>query len=441
MSNLDSYSRVALIVTNPQALRLGSLPRHHFDRHGGFIGSQRADWLLDDGRRSISPSHCQVIWDDGAFCLVDRSGDTRINDNPAPLGRDVSVRLTQGDHIQVGPFRIAVHLEQAHRHLPDPDRHLAEHSIEELLYAEHGDASERDGPVLLPEGRHSSRSSPSGDSHDLLATLMQTSGQAVLDPLLALDQARAMRASASESSASKGIPRAEQVPPALEAVLESAPSPTFGDDRMSRYDFSSSPALPSSDGVAEAHTLLRPLLDGLGLSASDVDSTRLMFDSGQAIRAFVQGLLTLRSGTHGDGKLHLQSRTLQPIEDNPLHLEQSCDDTLRALFSNQRSQVHLSPRAAVEESLDELGRHQYAIQQGIEAGLTALLQAFAPEQLLQRFHRYQPTSAAPGQPDDWAWEMYTHYYRELSSNRQRGFSKLFWEVFEQHFDRAMRAEA
>lgn len=440
MNSLNTFSRVALIVTNPQALRLGSLPRHHFDRHGGFIGSRDADWSLDDGRRSVSPLHCQILWDDGAFCLVDRSGETRINDNPAPLGRDVSVRLAQGDHIQIGPFRVAVHLEQAHRHLPDPDRHLAEHSIEELLCAEHGDAADRDGLPHRPGERHPF---PCSDSPDALAALIQTPEPAVLDPLLALERAQAMRASVPDSSFSTAIASAGQAPPALEAVLASAPSSTFGDDRMSRYDFSRSPVLPpsSSDEPGETQAPLGPLLEGLGLSTADVDSARLMFDSGQAIRAFVQGLLALRSNTHDGNRLGPQSRTLQPIEDNPLHLGQSCDDTLRALFSSQRSQVHLSPKAAVEESLDELGRHQYAIQQGIEAGLNALLQAFAPEQLLQRFHRYQPAADAPAQPDDWAWQMYTHYYRELRSNRQRGFAKLFWEVFEQHVDRAMRAEA
>ncbi len=34
--------------------------------------------------------------------------------------------------------------------------------------------------------------------------------------------------------------------------------------------------------------------------------------------------------------------------------------------------------------------------------------------------------------------MYRSYYRELTSNRQRGFEKLFWEIFEQSDDRKIR---
>ena len=116
-------------------------------------------------------------------------------------------------------------------------------------------------------------------------------------------------------------------------------------------------------------------------------------------------------------------------------------DTVRALFAAERSVVHLSPSAAVEESLEQIRRQQVATHKAISAGLAALLQAFSPAQLEQRFQRYRP--ARNGQPAaaDWSWQMYGHYYEELNSGRQQGFDKLFWEVFEQAFDQAVRAEA
>lgn len=79
--------------------------------------------------------------------------------------------------------------------------------------------------------------------------------------------------------------------------------------------------------------------------------------------------------------------------------------------------------------------------QAISAGLDALLRSFSPDALLQRFQRYQPDPARASDTDDWAWRMYTHYFNELASSRQLGFEKLFWEVFEQAYDRALRAEA
>ncbi|MNN18581.1 hypothetical protein D3C81_1317930 [compost metagenome] len=279
---------------------------------------------------------------------------------------------------------------------------------------------------------------------------MQPLEQTSLDPLLALDAAHSQQAPETPQPSldpthyglSEAFPPMDLASTRFEAI--SGPRSHSGDNRMSHHNVPPcdpiSPASLHGSGTPSAS----PLLEGLGASIGDLDAAtnyRLMFESGQAIRAFVQGFLALRSAAYGHSQLSLRGRTLQPIEDNPLHLGQSYEDTLRALFSNERSRVHLSPKAAVEESLAELSRHQQAMLQGIEAGLSALLQAFAPTQLFQRFQRYQPDQAGADQPGDWAWQMYTHYYNELKSDRQRGFEKLFWEVFEQHYDRALRTEA
>ena len=34
--------------------------------------------------------------------------------------------------------------------------------------------------------------------------------------------------------------------------------------------------------------------------------------------------------------------------------------------------------------------------------------------------------------------MYKSYYEELTSKRQYGFEKLFWEVYSQAYDKALR---
>ena len=112
-------------------------------------------------------------------------------------------------------------------------------------------------------------------------------------------------------------------------------------------------------------------------------------------------------------RISLAGRTLQPIEDNPLRLGLDYPDTVRALFSTERSVVHLSPAAAVEESLEQIRRQQVAVHKAINAGLAALLQAFAPEQLEQRFQRYRQARGEHPQAGDWAWSMYGHYYLSL----------------------------
>ena len=87
-----------------------------------------------------------------------------------------------------------------------------------------------------------------------------------------------------------------------------------------------------------------------------------------------------------------------------------------------------------------MDHHQHAILEAIGESLDSLLKAFNPDILRRRFSNYAKVGDENIQDDAWAWQMYTHYYSELISSRQVGFEKLFWEVFEQAYDRSMRQQ-
>ena len=152
-------------------------------------------------------------------------------------------------------------------------------------------------------------------------------------------------------------------------------------------------------------------------------------------RAMVEGLLQLQNE-----QAALADKHLRPIEDNPLRLGLDYDETLAVLFAEQKSPVHLSAPAAVAESLHNVRIHHVANQQAIGAALDSILQAVSPQALLGRFEQYR-RSGAPGTADEgWAWDMYQHYYRELTSARQQGFDKLFHQVYAQAYDQAVRQQ-
>lgn len=196
---------------------------------------------------------------------------------------------------------------------------------------------------------------------------------------------------------------------------------------------------------ADPASLAEPLVEGIGAAIGAIDAQDtyvLLNEAGRTLGALVRGLSALNAPQNGEQqRISLAGRTLQPIEDNPLRLGLDYPDIVRALFSAERSVVHLSPSAAVEESLEQIRRQQAAVHKAVNAGLAALLQAFSPEQLEHRFQRYRHTRNEHSQSSDWAWTMYGHYYEELTSGRQQGFDKLFWEVFDQAFDQAVRAES
>lgn len=100
---------VTLNIANLDALQHGVRTRHQFDRKGGTIGSQGADWLLEDRDRRIAPIHCEIRWLEGSFCAIDRCNRTYLNHGSPSLGESTPVRLREGDQLQIGGYRLQVH--------------------------------------------------------------------------------------------------------------------------------------------------------------------------------------------------------------------------------------------------------------------------------------------------------------------------------------------
>ena len=194
-------------------------------------------------------------------------------------------------------------------------------------------------------------------------------------------------------------------------------------------------------GQAEVdHIVLRPLLTAMGLQMQDASgpqANRVAQDAGLALKAAIEGLRTLHA-KKASGRESLAETQLHPVEDNPLYLDGSLDQTMQALFLN-RSPVHLNPADAVTESLNHLNQHHEASEIAIEAALSAILRELSPEALAKRFARYKGHAPREGDQGAWNWAMYAHYYKEMRSGRQRGLNRMFAEVYGQVYDREMRA--
>ncbi|WP_269510564.1 type VI secretion system-associated FHA domain protein TagH [Burkholderia sp. IMCC1007] len=452
MNTLITAPRLSLVVSNPQALQQGTAPRHSFDPEGGTIGSLEASWVLHDRAGSVHPQHCEIRFEDGGYLVVDRSGDTRVNDQTSPLGLHASARLRNSDILHVGPYRLTVHLDHDAHALPDPSRVLAQHDVVELL--QRPDDSLDSLPAAAPEPAHAAASgNPDWAAFQALSEPAPPQGQ--LDPLRALDLAASAGAAAAQTpldshhyGATTLAAQADFATTPLEA-FHGSPVHASGARTMLEQDRIDPAARDwiharQANGQ-DAAAVVKPLVDGLGAPVGALDAEAayaLLYEAGRSLSAAIHGLSALHGGVSGaTNRQAFAARTLQPIEDNPLRLGQGYPDTVRAMFAAKRSLVHLSPAAAIEESLEQVQRQQHATRQAITAGLSVLLQAFSPEQLQRRFARYRPPQAGHANNEGWPWEMYGHYYDELVSSRQQGFDKLFWEVFDQVFDQAMRAEA
>ncbi|MGO3055727.1 MAG: type VI secretion system-associated FHA domain protein TagH [Halomonas sp.] len=455
----NQQSALMMVITNSELLEGRSTSSHVFPPEGGTLGSASDDdWLLQDHARRVHPCHAEVLKRDGQFCLIDRSGHTFINQATLPIGRNRKVALRNGDQILVGEYKVKVHLDGVNAFhargkslsdVVDEDNETVDGEGRPLSGTE-GDVSPqesvKDDPLQALGGDESSLA-----SRDPVTALSRHSGGAAeLEPLEDMPASRPAQKN-HYASASRGGQHsrdsATQIPDIKAHIgttqLRSRVMDEQQLDDLERSvgeqleDRWTSPTAGSFD-----HLSVDPLLRGMSLTLNfrnTEEQHAFLEEAGRTLRATIEGLCKLQE-TQNDSKYPLRDRRLQPIEDNPLRLGQSYDDTAGTLFAAERSPVHLSAPEAVAESLRHQGQHQAAVEEAIGSALGAILDAFSPDALTRRFHAYRGASSRIDDEGSWAWEMYQHYYRELNSGRQQGFQKLFWEVFEQAYDQSVRRQ-
>ncbi|EON91806.1 type VI secretion system, FHA domain-containing protein [Marinobacter lipolyticus SM19] len=392
---MDERQSLTLKISNPTTVGSGLLPEHVFTMAGGSIGTAENDtWKLSSHRTGAMAGHAEVRFIDGDFCLIDRSGCTYVNSASQPIGRGRRARLKSGDTITIGRYEIRAELVRG----PQP----GSSSMPEESDADHTLVNVEESRLVRGEGS------------ELATDLMASKPEWFAAEGEVSDEYREHR------DVAVGLPVRQG-----DQVSMSGQRP-----RKTRQ---------KSDDHSRQHISGAPLLKGMEseLDFADSDEMRLFLEeAGQTLKATVEGLLALHKG---EDSRHQALRTrLQPIEDNPLRLGQSYEESIQTLFANQRSPVHLSAPAAVSESLESLRHHQVATSEAIREALDAILHAFSPEALLRRFHGYRRGLQQHEDEGRWAWDMYQHYYRELKSSRQQGFERLFQEVFEQAYDQHLR---
>lgn len=190
MKSVDSPTFLTLQVSNAESLQYGSAIRHRFDRRGGSIGTRDCDWPLLDRHGGVATLHCRVEWTDGAYNIVDMSARTFVNDGVDALGYMVAARISEGDFIYVGPYRLAAYLHDAEELASDAGGDPLYGAIDDLdrllgldvMGDTGGDLDSLSLERLLGIGPASAPSQAAGE---------------VLDPLLAMDLARVRTSKAS----------------------------------------------------------------------------------------------------------------------------------------------------------------------------------------------------------------------------------------------------
>ena len=439
---------ISLNIVNSQMLDAGLLPYIRFTKQGGVIGSDPgADWQLKHRLNEVKAQQCRILWLDEQFCVEDLCGEVFVNQSSMPIGLNRMASLNENDEISIGPYKVRISLGSENERSSAMTKQLSEMFDEQALSdltqtsaLSAGSVAEVklaaiDDPMqaldaLEQQGRNKVLSFTSLDPEQ------ETEMSLIDSQLLGSDKELTMQAD-SEYTQDSAIALKKHTyldnftmdEKAL-ALLESELHTDF--DKNS---------VPSIHPVGN-HLTAGPLFRGLGVQLGEVlDSEQMQaisVDLGASLKAAISGILSLHDSA-SQGRYRLMNKNLQPIEDNPLRLGLNYEDTVKTLFDDDRSPVHLSSASAITESLQSVEQHNHAVQTAISEALDYILMAFSPEKLLKRFNQYRKSSDANLETGDkWAWSMYEKYYAELTSNRQKGFEKLFWEVFEQAYDRKLR---
>ncbi|CAG9297646.1 type VI secretion system-associated FHA domain protein TagH [Celerinatantimonas diazotrophica] len=493
---IKSGSNITLTVTNTERLAAGGRAMYSFGPQGGLIGSAgQSDWVLSDRQRTVQPAHCQIRFIDNLFCLTDLCGQTYVNGASMALGRGRQARLNDNDQIKIGPFAIRVGIGQnngmdvSNRQqtletffeqdnildwpsaddveieddivtpiVDDPlsaldDLQAQEQSLEDFLKPQDDEQEKAQQQYLSAEdqlwkGKELTYQADNQRSQDAAIELKSAYTHSVSEPHQSQPKPAKPINSPLELLANNEITTKENVPmnsnelDELEKEIEKGMA-DFGDSQSSQNDqYNHIYANADESHADNRHVVAGPMLKGLGVSAQDTADMgqmhQLSEEMGAALRSAIKGLLDLHKQV-SDSRYGQLNRNLQPIEDNPLRLGLSYEQTVQTLFENKRSLVHLSAPSAIEESLKTIKNHNEAVQQATTEALNQIVRAFSPEVLLRRFQHYRRASEESLETDDaWAWKMYQSYYQELTSSRQHGFEKLFWEIFDQAYDRVLR---
>lgn len=480
-------------VTNVQVLQPGLAPQMRFAIGGGSIGSNKGcDWYLNDAKGEIKPVHCEIVMVDGNYCLKDISGETYVNGSFMPLGRGRLAKLQHKDEIQIGGYILRLSMqddEQQQLEAVQLDK-MFDSVGDDLLSGEFIDEyenvepqpimvadpllalealMEKDLPVsslidneIKAESENTEHLSASSYGLDRTEAGMTppSDGEGQLASPMSLKRILGFGLSKSEpekpnnpettfgyettnnavfnqtNNQSEGLVMDDNVLDLLEEeVAKSMESTPVAATAVA-------PASTAKTGGSHNHLLTGPMLNGLGghfAQHYDVAQMHALSEElGESLQACIKGLLDLHQQVNS-GRFGVMNRNLQPIEDNPLRLGLDYEETLETMYDANKSMVHLSAPAAISESLKNIRDHNDAVQQATSEALTQILAAFSPQVLLRRFNNYKrPSDSSSESNEAWAWKMYCSYYQELTSNRQKGFEKLFWEIFEQAYDKKIR---
>jgi type VI secretion system protein ImpI len=372
-----------LEVVGAHADRLGERRSKIFATEGGTIGRVPGnDWVLAD--QCVSSRHAAIQYADGQFYVIDTNSSNGVflNGPSFRLEQGRPYPINTGDRLLIDPF----------------DIHVA--VIESAAAQEEASAD-----MSAPETLNVSRAAPSAPSRT---------------PAVASD------------------PFAVEEEVAFVGTVPKAPPPQPQSSRAPAPPPGASAPVASGPGAGRAQLDFAALLTAAGLQGVP-ETPDLSGSFGSILKVVVDGLRdVLRAREELKEQFRLRITSVAARENNPIKFSANTEDALHNLLV-RHNPAYLEPVAAFESAFDDLRIHQMAMLAGLRAGYQAMVTAFDPDTLEEKFERYVRRGGILGaSAKPRYWDLYREVFEETTGDPDDSFRTLFGTAFSKAYEEQTR---
>lgn len=381
------------------------------------------DWSLPDPSRSISGKHCEIRYRDGGYWLHDVSTNGTFV-NGAEYRLDAPHLLRDGDRLGIGPYIIAVAVEEGRRQRsPAP-------AAEASLDAGVADVWAPVGEAAAPEIGMSRQTAQAQDAPpDFLdfASFLEPPKRAPGPP------ASAPRAEDDWMNAIAPAPSSPPAPVAAEARIPAPARPAVVDPQPGR-----SPREPQADD-ARARDVLDRIAQAAGVPErvfASRNPDEIADQIGALLRTTTENLAQmLASRAESIALMRSSSRTMiRAVENNPLKFASSTAEALAIMFG-PRTRNYLDAQATIEQSFADLKTHQILTFGAMQAALDALFEDLAPDRIDHSVEAEHGLGALISSRKAKLWDSYVERWRTKTKRADGRLIEAFTALFAQAYDR------
>jgi len=440
--------RLLLTVLGLQRSTLGDRSTHIFGEAGGTLGrSASCDWILPDERNTLSARHARISHNGRGFLITDTSTNgVYLNAVDAPLGRDQSAPLSNGDTIYLADYIISVAIlreEPAPAPAPVPMPMAAAPPVPvaplpipvaapaipvglELsapapaMPAAIPVAAQRQPtqlPGLIPDDFDFSDLAPARPQVVPEVAAMPMPAVPSPAPVMAMSHVAPVAPPSAPAAAVDPLALLRQRAMARAASIDLTPQEPGALSRP-MADVALPGGSPSSNSDAAA------FWSGIGIDPARIPPearARLLEELGGALRQAAGGLVSMLSARKSmKDEFRLDQTRLAPQENNPFKFFSHGDEALRRVVV-EGAPGFLPLDMAVKQCFADMHAHEVALASAMQTSIRELLDRLAPARL--------ESEAEPGllgrKPDrSRLWERYSELHGELAGDLDRTIRML-----------------